>query len=101
MRIETGAIDSCLGRLDPPQAVFIGGGAREPGLIEQVWSALPSTGRLVVNAVSLETEAILLEEHGHRGGSLTRIGIERAEPIGSLTGWRPAMPVVQWAVVKP
>jgi len=58
-------------------------------------------GRLVVNAVTLETEALLVARHAERGGTLTRIAIERAEPIGTMTTWRPALPVTQWVWVKP
>jgi precorrin-6B C5,15-methyltransferase / cobalt-precorrin-6B C5,C15-methyltransferase len=101
LRIETGEIAPCLARLDPPQAVFIGGGAREAGLIEGVWAALPSGGRMVVNAVTLGTEALVLAHYAEMGGRLTRIAIDRADPVGGLTGWRPAMPVMQWLVVKP
>ena len=101
LRVETSGIEASLEKLDPPQAVFIGGGAREPGLIDRVWSTLPSGGRLVVNAVTLETEQLVLAEYGRKGGSLTRIGIDRADPVGGLTGWRPAMPVLHWLAVKP
>ena len=99
--IVTGDIDSVLSNLKPPDAVFIGGGARSPGVIDHVWAALPVGGRLVVNAVTLETEAIVLSEYGRKGGSLTRIAIDRADPVGGLTGWRPAMPVLHWLAVKP
>jgi len=101
LRILTGDNAASLPSLDPPDAVFIGGGARDMSLIGQVWAVLPSGGRLVVNAVTLETEAVLLAAHASRGGNLTRIAIDRADPVGGLTGWRPAMPVMQWVVVKP
>ena len=101
LRIETGGIDATLTKLAPPHAVFIGGGGREAGLIDQVWSALPPGGRLVINAVTLETEALVLSEFARKGGSLTRIAIDRADPVGGLTGWRPAMPVLHWLAVKP
>jgi len=58
-------------------------------------------GRLVANAVTTEMEAVLLAEHAQRGGSLTRIDIARAAPVGGMTGWRPAMPVTQWCWIKP
>ncbi|MGO7203788.1 hypothetical protein ACCT30_21385, partial [Rhizobium ruizarguesonis] len=57
-------------------------------------------GRLVANAVTLEMEAVLLAEHGKRGGFLTRIEISRAQPVGGMSGWRPAMPVTQWRWIK-
>ena len=101
LRIETGDNGAVLDKLDPPQAVFIGGGAREAGLIDRAWYALPPGGRLVVNAVTLETEQLVLAEFARKGGSLTRVAIDRADPVGGLTGWRPAMPVLHWLVVKP
>ncbi len=101
LRIEIGDVGALLDKLDPPQAVFIGGGAREPGLIDRVWETLPPGGRLAINAVTLESEAIVLAEYARKGGSLTRICIDRADPVGGLTGWRPAMPVLHWLTVKP
>ena len=101
LRVETGGISETIARLEPPHAVFIGGGAREPGLLDRVWAALPSGGRLAINAVTLESETLVLEQYALRGGSLTRIAIDRAGPVGSLKGWRPALPVTQWLAVKP
>ncbi len=101
LRIETGDIAALLDQLAPPHAVFIGGGAREPELIDRVWAMLPAGGRLAINAVTLETEALLLAQYARKGGSLTRISIDRADPVGGLTGWRPAMPVTHWLAVKP
>jgi precorrin-6Y C5,15-methyltransferase (decarboxylating) len=68
--------------------------------MDAVWQALPAGGRLVVNAVTLETEALLIDWHRRHGGELLRLGVERAAPVGGLTGWRAAMPVVQWSVRK-
>ena len=61
---------------------------------------LPEGGRLVANAVTLESEAVLLDLFARHGGDLTRIAVHRADPVGRLTGWRPAMPVTQWALIK-
>jgi precorrin-6B C5,15-methyltransferase / cobalt-precorrin-6B C5,C15-methyltransferase len=55
----------------------------------------------VVNAVTLETEALLMARHTALGGELIRIAISRAESLGDMTGWRPAMPVTQWLWTKP
>jgi len=90
--------------LQPPDAVFIGGGATTPGMIETVQAALRPNGRLVINAVTLETEALLLGAHARHGGALLRMEIHRASPIGEAAhslGWRPAMPITQWTWVKP
>jgi precorrin-6Y C5,15-methyltransferase (decarboxylating) len=63
--------------------------------------ALRPQGRLVVNAVTVKTEAALLVRHATLGGELVRIAISRAAPVGGETGWRPAMPVTQWVWIKP
>jgi len=87
--------------LPPPDAVFIGGGGSDPALFAYAWSALRSGGSLVMHAVTLETEAQLLALYAAHGGELCRFSIERAQPLGGLTGWQPARPVTQWKVHKP
>lgn len=87
--------------LAAPDAVFIGGGGQGGGVIEGAWTALKPGGRMVVNSVTLETEAKLIEAQGQHGGTLTRISVERLEPIGGRSGYRPAMTVTQWAAQKP
>ena len=85
--------------LDAPDAVFIGGGATE-AMIADLWSMLPPGARLVVNGVTLETEALLAAEHAARGGNLMRIELAEAAPLGRLRGWVPVRPVVQWSTVR-
>lgn len=85
--------------LPRPDAAFIGGGADLAG-IETVFDLLPEGARLVVNAVTLDTEALLADLHERRGGALLRIELANVEPLGTRRGWRPARPVVQWSVVK-
>jgi precorrin-6Y C5,15-methyltransferase (decarboxylating) len=85
--------------LPDPDAVFIGGGLTL-ALADIVFKRLKHGGRLVINAVTLESEQVLLHLWGEYGGDLSRIAIARAEPIGGLHGFRPLMPVTQWAVVK-
>lgn len=84
-----------------PSAVFIGGGLTAPGVLDGCLEALPSGGRLVANAVTVESEAVLVQWYSTIGGELRRFQHYRGEPVGTFTGWRPAMPVTQWAVVKP
>ena len=70
-------------------------------VFDAAWSALKSGGRLVANAVSLETEARLAGYFQHFGGDLIRLQVARADRVGAMSGWRPAMPVTQWRVRKP
>jgi precorrin-6Y C5,15-methyltransferase (decarboxylating) len=105
LAVIEGAAPAVLAGLAPPDAVFIGGGATTQGMMDAARAALRPAGRLVVNAVALETEIVLLKYQSMWGGSLTRIAISRAAPIGGedarMTGWRAAMPVTQWTWVKP
>lgn len=89
------------GGLPAPDAIFIGGGGSQPGVTDSAIEALKPGGRLVANAVTVEMEAMLLSLHARLGGSLTRIAVSRAAPVGSMTGWRPALPVTQWTWRKP
>lgn len=100
LRVVRGRAPGALAGLDPPDAVFVGGGATTPGVLDLCWSALRPGGRIAAHAVTLETEAALVERWRRHGGELTRLGVERASPLGSFTGWRPARPVVQWAATK-
>jgi len=99
LEIVEGTAPEALVGLDAPDAIFIGGGLSE-GTFEGCWDALRPLGRLVANAVTLESEAQLMALHSKHGGDLVRLQIHRAEPVGRLTGWRPAMPVTQWSLVK-
>ncbi|WP_089337709.1 precorrin-6y C5,15-methyltransferase (decarboxylating) subunit CbiE [Blastococcus mobilis] len=101
LRVLVGRAPDVLEQLPGPDAVFIGGGLTTPGLPEACWDALPSGGRLVANAVTVESEAVLAKWFGRVGGALVRIGVQHAEPVGRFTGWKPAMPVTIWSVVKP
>ncbi len=98
--IVAGEAPEILAGLAPPDAVFIGGGVTGGGLLEACWPVLSPGGRLVANAVTLEGEQVLATWREQIGGTLTRIAVSRAEPIGSLTGWRPLMSVTQLAVTK-
>src|SRR4029077_11370643 len=56
-----GAAPAALENLAPPDSIFIGGGASDTGVLDRCVLALRSGGRLVVNAVTLETERLVLE----------------------------------------
>ncbi len=96
-----GRAPSALAGLHVPDAVFIGGGASDEGVFEACWRALKRGGRLVVNAVTIETEMRLAELHSRYGGAMRRISLSRLERVGGMHGWRTAMPVTQWVVTKP
>jgi len=86
--------------LPPPNAIFIGGGLSVPGMVETCWARLQPGGRLVANAVSLESEALLARWREELGGNMVRINISRSKGIGERTLWRPLTPVTQWAAIK-
>ena len=85
----------------PPDAVFVGGGLSQPGLLETCLGHLKPGGRLVANAVTLESQEILTRLYREHGGELTRVAVSRSGPVGDMTALRPLMDVLQWAVVKP
>ena len=99
--VVEGVVPQALAGLPTPDAIFIGGGGSDPGVLEAAIEALPASGRLVANAVTLEMEALLLGRHARLSGELVRIAVSRAEPIGTMQGWKPAMPVTQWSWRKP
>jgi precorrin-6B C5,15-methyltransferase / cobalt-precorrin-6B C5,C15-methyltransferase len=100
LQIIAGKAPTALVILSPPDAVFIGGGLTMPGVFEACWQALRSGGRLVANGVTVETEQRLFELQRRWGGSLSRIAIQRAEPVGKFLGWRGMAAVTQWVVIK-
>jgi precorrin-6Y C5,15-methyltransferase (decarboxylating) len=100
LRVVIGQAPEALAELPRPDAVFVGGGATDPGVLDAAWAALRPGGRLVVHGVTLETERVLADRHAELGGELTRHHVERAAPIGSFTGWKPSRAIVQWAVTK-
>jgi len=83
-----------------PDAIFIGGGITTPKLVETCWRSLPIHGRLVANAVTLESQTEIYRWQQELGGTLTRIAIETVESIGNFRMWKPAAPIVQWSVTK-
>ncbi|WP_445165579.1 precorrin-6y C5,15-methyltransferase (decarboxylating) subunit CbiE [Mycolicibacterium sp. Dal123E01] len=85
----------------PPDVIFVGGGVSQPGLMDACWETLKPGGRLVANAVTVESEAVLAQWYSRMGGELRRFQHYRGEPVGGFTGWRAAMPVTQWVVTKP
>jgi precorrin-6B C5,15-methyltransferase / cobalt-precorrin-6B C5,C15-methyltransferase len=103
LRVHNGRAPDALDELDtePPDAIFVGGGVAVPGMLERCWQALRPGGRIVADAVTLEGEQALHAARAAHGGTLLRIELSHAEPLGTLEGWRPQRPVVQWTVHKP
>lgn len=95
-----GSAPDDFGQATAPDAIFVGGGVTQPGLLEACWAQLPSGGRMVVNAVTAESEALLLQWYSRHGGELHRYRIEDAAPLGGFTSWRSRLPVVQWSTEK-
>ena len=101
LRVVEGRAPGALAGLPAPDVVFIGGGVTRDGVVDAVLAALPPGGRLVANAVTLESEAVLAAWFAKLGGDLTRLAVQRAAPVGGFTGWRAMMPVTIWSVTKP
>lgn len=97
--IVEGAAPQALAGLPAPDAIFIGGGG-DANVIETAWSALPARGRIVANAVTIETQALLIDAFRRKGGELVNIAISKARPIGGFHALEPALPVLQWRAAK-
>jgi len=98
LQVHHAASIDVLATLPAADAVFVGGGFGAE-LFEALRPVLRPGCRLVVNGVTLETEALLLQLHAQHGGELLQVSLAQAQPLGGLRGWQPARPVVQWSVV--
>ncbi|WP_159730222.1 precorrin-6y C5,15-methyltransferase (decarboxylating) subunit CbiE [Methylosinus sp. Ce-a6] len=99
LEIVEAAAPQALAGLPTPDAIFIGGGG-DAEAIEAAWSALPARGRIVANAVTIETQALLIDAFRRKGGDLVNIAISKARPIGAYHALEPALPVLQWRAAK-
>ena len=97
LELTEGRVPDALDGLAPPDAVFIGGGLGED-VVERALERLKPGGRLVANAVTLESETVLLALSERLGGELVRISIQHARPVGPYRGWKAQMPVTQWSL---
>ena len=97
LTVVEGNSNDTLADQDAPNAVFVGGGGTA-ALFDQLFTVLPRGTRLVANGVTLETESLMTHLHAVHGGSLLRIELAQAEPLGRMRGWQNARPVVQWSV---
>lgn len=93
LKVVQGKAPEALRDLPNPDAVFIGG-----GLSEALLAALePLEARIVANAVTLESEALLVAAQARLGGTLMRVEISEVAPIGPKRGWKQAFPITQWS----
>ena len=100
LKIIEGRAPEGLAGLPAPDAVFIGGGITEPNVFETCFQELKPGGRLVANAVTVEGEARLIALAQAWGGSLSRMAVSRAEPVGKFLAFKPMMPVTMLFIQK-
>ena len=98
--ITEGKAPQALVGLKRPDAVFIGGALTQTEVFETCWEQLRPGGRLVANAVTIESEARLFDLQKLHGGDMSRLAVHQAEKVGRFNGWKPIMPVTQWMVIK-
>ena len=101
LQLVAGRAPEALSGLAAPDAIFIGGGVTIPGVLAQCWASLKPGGRLVANAVTLQSEAALVAWREQVGGELTRISLAQAQPLGGFDTWRSALPITLLEVRKP
>ncbi|CAH2784865.1 MAG: Precorrin-6Y C(5,15)-methyltransferase [decarboxylating] (EC [uncultured Paraburkholderia sp.] len=100
LQLVAGRAPQALEGLPAPDAVFIGGGVTVPGVLEACWASLRDGGRLVANAVTLQGEAVLAAWRERHVGTLTRIALADAQPLGGFDTWRQALPITLYEAVK-
>jgi precorrin-6Y C5,15-methyltransferase (decarboxylating) len=100
LEVVCGEAPAVLTGLSRPDAVFVGGGVTGDGLLETCWERLGPGGRLVAHAVTVESEAVLHRWRQTVGGQLVRLAASHAGSLGGFTAWRPALPIVQWQVIR-
>ena len=101
LHLIRGKAPDALHGLPVPDAIFIGGGVTRDGVLDTCWQHLRPGGRLVANAVTLQSEMTLMNWRAQHGGELTRIHIAQAQPLGEFDTWRQALPITLLEVVKP
>lgn len=101
LETASGEAPDVLASLPQPDAVLVGGGVSAAGLLEACWQPLAPGGRIVANAVTLESETALAAARAEYGGELVRHEVSHADALGGFTAWRPQRPVVQWVCEKP
>jgi precorrin-6Y C5,15-methyltransferase (decarboxylating) len=101
LQLVRGSAPQALAGLERPDAIFIGGGVTREGVLDACWAGLKPGGRLIANAVTLQSEMTLMAWREQHGGELTRIHIAQAQPLGDFDTWRQALPITLLDVTKP
>ncbi|NMX94071.1 MULTISPECIES: precorrin-6y C5,15-methyltransferase (decarboxylating) subunit CbiE [unclassified Pseudomonas] len=101
LQLIRGNAPQSLAGLEAPDAIFIGGGVTRDGVLDTCWQHLRPGGRLVANAVTLQSEMTLMNWRAQHGGELTRIHVAQAQPLGEFDTWRQALPITLLEVIKP
>ncbi|MND72103.1 Precorrin-6Y C(5,15)-methyltransferase [decarboxylating] [compost metagenome] len=101
LQLIRGRAPQALEGLERPDAIFIGGGVTREGVLQHCWAQLRPGGRLVANAVTLQSELTLVNWREQHGGELTRIHIAQAQPLGEFDTWRQALPITLLEAIKP
>lgn len=101
LQLMRGRAPGALAGLPAPDAIFVGGGVTRENVLADCWAALKPGGRLVANAVTLQSELALVQWRERYGGELTRLHIAQAAPLGEFDTWRQALPITLLDTVKP
>jgi precorrin-6B C5,15-methyltransferase / cobalt-precorrin-6B C5,C15-methyltransferase len=101
LQLIRGSAPQALDGLERPDAIFIGGGVTREGVLDTCWAQLKPGGRLIANAVTLQSEMTLMAWREQHGGELTRIHIAQAQPLGDFDTWRQALPITLLDMTKP
>jgi precorrin-6Y C5,15-methyltransferase (decarboxylating) len=101
LQLIRGSAPQALAGLEAPDAIFIGGGVTRDGVLDTCWQHLRPGGRLVANAVTLQSEMTLMAWRAQHGGELTRIHVAQAQPLGDFDTWRQALPITLLDLGKP
>lgn len=89
-----GEAPAALNDLPAPDRVLVGGsGGFLPGILEQSMQRLKPGGRIVVNAVTLETLVRMTEPQRGWHYEMTQLQVSRAVPAGKVHMWRSLNPV--------
>jgi precorrin-6Y C5,15-methyltransferase (decarboxylating) len=101
LQLIRGRAPDALHGLEPPDAIFIGGGVTRADVLHTCWTQLKPGGRLIANAVTVQSELALVQWRERHGGELTRLHIAHAQPLGEFDTWRQALPITLLEAVKP